>query len=169
MTSTPSDYRYIRITADPIIRLGRYQTDMEKLWLAFQTTTNRHLPNRALTKKEKEILITRFNREHLPSYHGLILAITKRDEPIGYGALKKHDKEAGYTSVYVNPLHRLQGVFGQITDEIISLARESGATKLDILVSSEQLPIDSLLRRGFKERPPDPIKMVEGTPLRMRL
>ena len=157
------------MTADPIINLGHYQAGMEKLWVAFQLATNPALRNRVSTKRHKDALITVFNENYLPLYHGIVLAVTENDDPIGYGAFVKEGREAGYTSAYVDPLHRRKGIFGKITDEIISLAKESGARKLDAVVTSEQLPIDSLLRREFQEAPRDSIRTVEGTPLRRML
>ncbi len=167
--SSPSDYRYIRVSADPIINLGRYQTGVEKLWLDFQTSSQRSLRNRTLSKGEETSLISRFNNRHLPAYRGLVIAIEETDEPIGYGAFSQQGREAGYTSAYVEPSHRRQGVFGKITDEVILFAKEAGARKLDAIVTSKELSIQSLLRRGFQEAIPDPRRTVEGIPLRMRL
>ncbi len=167
--SSQSDYSYLRFLADPTINLGNYQTGVGNLWLAFQTSTKVSLRNRTLTRREKTELLSLFHERYLPAYRGLVVAITETDEPIGYGAFSQQGREAGYTSAYVDPQHRRKGVFGEITNEVILFARETGAKKLDAIVNSKELSTESLLRRGFKEAVPDPRRTVEGTPLRMRL
>jgi len=85
---------------------------------------------------------------------GAIAIALDRDKVVGYGTL--HPLHEGYDEIlfgdaYVLPSYRRRGMYTQLVDVRLRIAREWGAKSVEIMTDGTNVAIPSLIeRRGFK-------------------
>lgn len=122
---------------------------METLWIGFK----RSVENEENRKKTDEQLIRDLNtslslKGNLVS---LVLAVDNDSgKAVGYGSLERPSfVMVQYAQAYVDPGHRRRGIFGNITEEIMEVARRNGVDPVTARVSGEITPT-TLFKRKFE-------------------
>jgi len=87
-----------------------------------------------------------------------VLALDRRDEPIGAAWCRRFDTTEGRIAVY--PEFRRQGVGGLLLGSLTARADAAGVDRLNIEVAAENPARRFLARHGFVDAPGDPNAMV---------